>query len=204
MRLAWRVVGMIGITAALACSGCGRSQKPTTSEPTVSSNVPLPEWAPKNPSAEFLRAARVLKPYAEERGAAPQDELSRRALHARYTRTLTAAWEFFGSLSDEQIERFLAARELQLPVKSLTKKQRAALYHYFDVYREVMRDVPPTDPEYGGDPLVQLYKFGAREDLSNVEAQFLVRASGIVAVLMRVRQPDGSLSPPLPVGLGRI
>ncbi len=181
--------------------GCGRqAQRPANQPAAPETSVPLPEWAPENPSPEFLRAARVLKPYVEE--PAGHDELSRRALHALYIRTLPAAWEFFGTLGDEQIEHLLAARDLRLPVKSLTEKQRAALYHYFDVYRELFKDV--TDPEYGGEHLVVLYKFGAKEDLSNVEIQFLIRASGIIAVIMRVRQPDGSLSPPLPAGIGRI
>jgi hypothetical protein len=213
MKLAWRVVVIIGaITAcgAGACllPSCGRGDGAVREGPALrgttvtKTDIPLPEWAPEDPSPEFLRAAKVLRPYAEERAAAPQDDLSRRTARARYTRTLTAAWEFFGTLSDDQIERLLAAKELQMTMRTLTETQRTALYHYFDVYREVMEGV--SDRVYGEDPLVELYKFGAKEDLSNVEIQFLIRASGIVGVFMRVRQPDGSLSPPLPAGLGRI
>ncbi len=196
-----RVLAVAGIVAALASLGCAKTERSRVRTPAETS-VPLPEWAPENPSPEFLRAARVLKPYAEESSEALGDDLSRRTAQARYKLTLPAAWEFFGTLSDEQIEHLLAAKELRLTMKTMTETQRTALHHHLDVYREVMENV--SDPEYGGDPWVVLYKFGATEDLSNVEVQFLVRSSGIVAFLLRVRRRDGSLSPPLPTGLGRI
>ncbi|UCC67670.1 MAG: hypothetical protein JSV79_11195 [Armatimonadota bacterium] len=131
-------------------------------------------------------------------------DLARKALSERYRRTLPAAWEFFGTLTDEQIERFLSAKSVRLRFVDLSGRQRAALLRYFDVFRESMRGLSPEEQEYREDPLVELYKLGAKEDLSNVEIEVLVRASGIVAMFMRAREPGGDLSPPLPVGLGHI
>jgi hypothetical protein len=37
-----------------------------------------------------------------------------------------------------------------------------------------------------------------------VQIEFLVRGRGRVAMILRVRQPDGSLSPPCPAGIGDI
>ena len=204
MKLSWRVVGVIGIAAAVACCGCGKARQAGEAAPARTS-VPLPDWAPKNPSPEFMRAARVLKPmpmeFAEER---TQGDLARKALAARYHSTLPAAWEFFGTLSDQEIERLRASKELRIPFRSLSDRQRTALLRYFDVWRQTFKGLPPTEAEYGEDYLVELYKFGAEEDLSNVEITFLLRASGIVAMILRVRRADGSLSPRLPAGLGQM
>jgi hypothetical protein len=89
MKLAWRVVAIVGIAAALASLGCGKEQRPSVPTTVAKADVPLPEWAPNNPSPEFMRAARVLKPmpmeFAEER---TQGDLARKALAARYHSTL--------------------------------------------------------------------------------------------------------------------
>jgi len=203
-RLGWLVAVVIVV---LAVSGCGRRDKQASGRKATgaSASVPLPEWAPANPSPEFMRAARVLKPmpmeFAEER---TQGDLARKALAARYHSTLPAAWEFFGTLSDQEIERLRASKELRIPFRSLSDRQRTALLRYFDVWRQTFKGLPPTEAEYGEDYLVELYKFGAEEDLSNVEITFLLRASGIVAMILRVRRADGSLSPRLPAGLGQM
>jgi len=187
-------------------SGCGRraAQTASGSPDGQAAGAPLAEWAPKNPSPEFLRAARVLKPMAEQPGDADEGDLARKSFGALYKRTLVPAWEFFGTLSDEQIERFLATQDLQLQVKDLSEKQRAALYRYFDVWREQMKGLAERPEEWGQDWLVDLYKFGANEDLSNVQIEFLVRGGHRVAMILRVRQPDGSLGPPCPAGIGDI
>ena len=195
------------VLIALGLSGCAerRPQRaPARPAPAQKPAVPLANWAPKNPSPEFVRAARVLTSMAERPAQSdqPESDLAARAASARYTRTLPAAWEFFGTLSDGQVERFLATRELRLQVKDLSPKQRAALYRYFEVWREQMKGLPERPTEWGADWLVDLYKFGAREDLSNVQIEFLVRGSARVAMILRVRQPDGGLSPRLPAGLG--
>ncbi|MDH4179293.1 MAG: hypothetical protein OEV33_02190 [Armatimonadota bacterium] len=191
------------VLVLLVAPGCG--QRAAQQEATQPADVPLPEWAPENPSPEFLRAARVIKPWPEEfTPASSEAELTRKALHHRYISTLPAAWEFFGTLTDEQIERFLSAKSFRLRFVDLSGRQRTALLSYFDVFRESMKGLSPEEQGYSEDPLVELYKLGAKEDLSNVEIEFLVRASGIVAIFMRARQPDGSLSPPAGVGLGYI
>ena len=206
MKLRWRAALIIGIGIAVAVTGFGCAKTKQPAEATsAKTSVPLPKWAPENPSPEFLRAARVLKPWpSDSRPAGNQSELARRALDARYARTLPAAWELFGSLSDEQIERFLETQHIRLRVRDLSKKQRAALDRYFDIWRKAIKELPPQEEEYGEDWLVALYKFGAKEDLSNVEMEFVVRANRRVVMFMRVRKPDGSLSVPLPAGLGRI
>jgi hypothetical protein len=156
-------------------------------------------------SPEYRRAASLLKPLPPELGSEQaQSDLAEQAFNVRYHRTIDAAWEFFGSLSDEQIERLQTTKELRIPVPSLTEKQRAALFHYFDVWRETMKGLPADETSFSEDWLVALYKFGAKQDLSNVEVRFLVRASGIVAMMLRVQLPDGSFSPPLAAGLGQM
>jgi hypothetical protein len=169
---------------------------------TPTADVPLPVWAPKDPSPEFLRAARVFKTWVNESPVSDEPDLSGRALESRFRRALVPAWEFFGSLTDEQIERFRKTRDLTIRVPDLTEKQRAALYHFFDVWRQEFRGVSTVNTEFDEDWLVGLYKAGAKEDLSNVQIQFLVRGSVRVAMFMRARLPDGSLGPICPIGLG--
>ena len=195
------------LVVLLVAPGCGQraAQEKPADKAAQTADMPLPEWAPENPSPEFLRAARVIKPWPEEFTPARNGtELTRKALHHRYISTLPAAWEFFGTLTDEQIERFLSTKSLRLRFVDLSGRQRAALLRYFDVFRESMKGLSPEEQEYSEDLLVELYKLGAEEDLSNVEIEFLIRASGIVAMFMRSRQPDGGLSPPVPAGLGHI
>ncbi len=202
VKTTWRVVGIIGIAVAVAALGCGKSQKPTTTPAGPEARVLLPKWAPENPSPEFLRAARVFRTWVDEPAITDEADLAGRALDSRFRRALVPAWEFFGSLSDEQIERFRSTRDLRIGVKDLTDKQRAALYRFFDVWRKEFKGVSSVNTEFGEDWLVELYKLGAKEDLSNVEVQFLVRGRGRVAMILRSRQRDGSLGPPCPIGLG--
>ena len=53
------------------------------------------------------------------------------------------------------------------------------------------------------DLLVYLYKAGAGKDLSNVRIQFLIRGDRVV-LRLHAQQPDGSMSRPVAVGLGRV
>ena len=204
MKAAWHVVGVVVLATVVAFLGCGRqaAEAPESSAGTQTADVPLPVWAPENPSPEFLRAARVFRTWVNEPAVTDEPELAGRALDLRFQRTLVPAWEFFGSLTDEQIERFRSRRDLRIQVRDLTDKQRAALYRFFDVWRKEFKGVSAVTTEFSEDWLVELYKLGAREDLSNVEVQFLVRGRGRVAMLLRSRQPDGSLGPPCPIGLG--
>ncbi len=217
MRRTFYLAMMLIIIAAVFV-GCGRkatqptatSQEPlaTSSQATANNSTkrqPLPEWAPKKPSKEFLRAAKVLKPRPGEVSEQQvRSDLSQRALSKRYWSTMPAAWEFFGTLTDQQIARFLSGESVRMRVKDLSKKQRATLERFFEVWREAFKGVSPLDPEYGEDWLVALYKIGAKEDLSNVEVVFDVRGSGIARMRLFVRRPDGSLSPALPMGLGQV
>jgi hypothetical protein len=184
-------------------TGCGRESKTPDNPPVIANPAngkgakqpPLPDWAPKGPSPEFLRAAKVLKPLPPEMlvGAA-QGDAALEAMLARYTRSFAAAYEFFGTLSDEQIERFLSTKVIRLPVRSLTSAQRAALDNWFDAFRQAMEGGPPELADFR----VILYKAGATEDLSNVDVG--IRAGEgpggghLVDIRFWVRQPDGSFS----------
>jgi hypothetical protein len=192
MKVTWRAVGIIGLAVAIACYGCGKDSKPQTPTPAATINVSLPEWAPKNPSPEFLRAAKVLKPIppeilgslGEKAGPAAQ------AVLARYHGTYPPAWEFFGTLSEQQIEHLRSSGTVRVPVKSMTPAQRHLLDRYFDAWRKAMAGQEQIPPDW----LVVLYKEGAKEDLSNVEAGF-VRDSSVPGVNMQfwITRSDGSV-----------
>ncbi len=97
------------------------------------------------------------------------------------------------------MEQFLTAKEARIPIRSMTEKQRAILSKLFDDWREAMAGVPEMD-----DWLVELYKLGAREDLSNVDVLFWNRSGGVVAMVFRVPQPSGDpLHSPARLGLVR-
>jgi uncharacterized protein YcgL (UPF0745 family) len=205
MKLAWCIVGIMSMVV-LASLGCGRKTTNQPAKPAAQKpSVPLPEWAPKNPSPEFLRAAKVIRPWpGEVTVARDKGDVIGRAWSEKYGRTLVAAWEFFGSLTDQQIEHFVKTKKLRLLVKDLNPKQRSAMHHYFDVWRESMKGVPvDLQDQFGEDWLVDLYKLGAKQDLSNVEITFDVRSSHIVRMVMRVQLAGGKLSAPCPAGLGQ-
>ncbi|NIM07271.1 MAG: hypothetical protein GTN69_08685 [Armatimonadetes bacterium] len=182
------VVGLLVVFLAIGCSRQVQ-QEPADRDPEQASRLGLPEWAPENPSLEFLRAAKVLKPL-------PEEILS-------YTMLLPACYELFGTLTDEQIADFLqpkqrsisveaAARnegmrdllekkrgaqvvgdelvykvnEISLPVESLTPPQRAAFENVLVAWEKEHVGTPEEDL------LVLLYKQGAKEDLSNVTIHF--------------------------------
>jgi hypothetical protein len=126
----------------------------------------------------------------------------------RLLKTYPAAWEFFGTLTDRQIHQFLSSKpnnapgeesqastRVLVPVKSFTPKQRAALDKYFEVWRQAMSGAHKTDDPRGAffaDRLVALYRFGAKEDLSNVDAGFNV-AGHSVNITFRIHKPDGTV-----------
>lgn len=191
------------VVVLLVGMGCARQPKPATRAPQVAA-APLPWWAPKEPSPEFLRAARVIRAWPEE--VAPGDFVAR-SFAERYRRTLPAAWEVFGRLSDQQIARLLRTREIHLAYRDLTKEQRAALLHCFEVYRKTFEGVTLPESEGGDDtdPLVVLYKHGAKEDLSNVDVAFFIRrASKTLVMDVRPRLADGTLGLHGPMGLGLV
>ena len=82
--------------------GCGQrtTQTPVSAPAAEKVEIALPEWAPENPSPEFLRAAKVLKPMPEESFNSPEDR-AEAVTWLRYQQTLAAGFEFFGTLTDE-------------------------------------------------------------------------------------------------------
>jgi len=193
------VAGAIAV-AALASGGCGRhpAQRPAAVVPTPDAATPLPVWAPNIPSPEFLRAARVLKPLPDEflqgiLGKSAEGE----ALLQRYHAMMPAAYQFFGTLDDRQVERLRTTHEIRIPAKALTPEQRAALNHWFEDWRAAMKGMRPELEDF----LVGIYKIGGKEDLSNVDIGFTaVREEGgrmvaghLVQIYFWVRQPGGKV-----------
>jgi hypothetical protein len=200
---------VVGILIGMAGMGCGRhpSAKVAVSpaaKPAAHVSVPLPDWAPKDPSLEFLRAAKVLKPMPTETfHSATQSDPAAQAFMDRYARTLPAAWELFGSLTDEQVQRFLTAKPdtdnpeiaklILIPVKSLTPGQRGALDRWFEAWRTAMRDLAGSAEEkVEDDRLVTLYKAGAKRDLSNLDVGFN-QAGHSVNLTFQIRRPDKNM-----------
>jgi hypothetical protein len=158
---------------------------------------PLPDWAPENPSPEFIRAARVLKPLPiEELLGGDQGGQGMAAMAESMKRFWPTLYEFFGTLSDEQTERFLSSSEEQpkilIPVKSLTAKQRVALENFFGVYRESVKGSLPQELQGMDDYRVMLYKMGAREDLSNVQVGVVAQGGHAVHILFCITRSDDS------------
>jgi len=205
------LLAMAGVAVGVcAASGCGHraahKPAPTPAVPKVA--VPLPEWTPKNPSPEFLRAARVLKPMPPE-------------LAQNNYPTLPSVWEFFGTLSDDQVQEFMRVKETRfsrrqfsepdikyrkehmgakevgdelvimrrsiiLPVPKLMLKQRKALDRVFAAWAKWQKGKPMEDL------LVTLYKIGAKQDLSNVDVGFDSWGGHVVSLMFYVTLPDGS------------
>ncbi|UCC67630.1 MAG: hypothetical protein JSV79_10995, partial [Armatimonadota bacterium] len=139
MNLARRVAVIIGIAVPLTGFGCAKTEQPPEPTPARTS-VPLPDWAPENPSPEFLRAAKVLKPMPLETLSPGEEAVpGLAAVSARIRETWPAAYGVFGSLTDEQIERFVLTKEVRMPIKSLTATQREALDTWFQTYRQAMK-----------------------------------------------------------------
>ena len=215
VALAW----LIG--AGSAGSAPKEQAKPATTAPKAvtaswkTARPSLPDWAPKNPSAEFLRAARVLKPTPLDiMRAAGKSEAENAARVNGAIIMWIAAYEFFGTLSDKQIAQFLQIRQMVLPpgapgkpprhvrgnqivvpVKQLTQRQRAALDRFFEAWREASKGQSlPGHPEFK-DELLVLYKMGAKRDLSNVRVGFDTAQAGAghdVSIIFYVTPPGGS------------
>lgn len=195
-----KMVGvLVAVLTVFCAAGCGRKSPPQQSKPAAQkSAVPLPEWAPKNPSPEFLRAAKALKPMPDEllRGIVGESAEGE-ALLQRYRGTMPASYEFFGTLDDRQIERLRTTHEIRIPAKALTPKQRAALNHWFEDWRAAMKGMRPELEDF----LVSIYKIGGKEDLSNVDVGFTavskegghIVAGHLVQIYFWVKQPGGKV-----------
>jgi hypothetical protein len=153
----------------LAPTGCAHrsAPPPPKAKPTQAVKIPLPDWAPKSPSPEFLRAAKVLKPIpADMMQNAGEAMRVPAAVLKRYERWWPAGWEFFGTFGDDQIERVRKTKFLRMHVRDLTPRQREAFEAFMDAIDRALAGA--ARPEYR----VSLYKFGARKDLSNVDVGF--------------------------------
>ena len=91
-----RVWCLVVLGAALL-AGCQQakvtSEKPSAKAPRIVNGVALPSWAPEKPSPELLRALKTLKPIPEEA--------------SKYEPNVLAAFEFFGTLTDAQVAKFV-------------------------------------------------------------------------------------------------
>ncbi|NIM07269.1 MAG: hypothetical protein GTN69_08675 [Armatimonadetes bacterium] len=176
-------------------AGCARQQAAGPLESGVSdstNDLPLPDWAPENPSPEFLRAWEVLRPMPVEMLEIDREvDKVKKAAMVRNVGTWPAYYEFFGTLSDEQIDRFLRTKEIRIPAKSLTANQQAAVDNFFEVWRREMKGTGDYE-----DFLTLLYKSGAKEDFSNVDVGFDTgEKSQAVHIRFWITQPDGSVTP---------
>jgi len=187
----WRGA-MVGVlSGAVGCMlligfGCGQraAQKPIAAPTPPKAEVPLPDWAPKNPSPEFLRAARVLRGVpmdAVARGDMP--EQSWRALLGYMRQINPTLWQLFGSLTDAQIDSFLSTKKIAIPARDLAPKQRAALAAVLDANKG-----SPIEMSGVGLPDFRtlLYKMGATEDLSNVTVGFTIEGANMLSFNARV------------------
>ena len=160
----------------------------------------LPEWAPEDPSKEFLRGVEVL-------GFISKEEVLPEGAGAEAEAFLTAmmeilwprSFELFGSLTDEQAEKFLAEREIRLPIPSLPPSQKAALDKWLKAADEVIARAPeairPADETLAkGGYLALLREVGAAADLSNVDVGFGQRGR-VVGVYFWIKPFAGGKGP---------
>jgi hypothetical protein len=115
----------------------------------------------------------------------------------RFISTWPSTYELFGSLTDDQIDQFRTTKEVLVPIRSLSPEQRAALDRWFDAWRSARLGYAPGEFEWVEDDyLVLLYKWGAKEDLSNVEVGFDVPEGHPVHMRWQIVQADGSVTRP--------
>jgi hypothetical protein len=206
---------LIIVSIGLLFSGCNKQPQKQSNNAAAAKiqQVILPDWAPKHPSSEFLRAAKILKPFPMESYANSGNHLMDQTFNAKFNAVLVPAWEFFGTLSDEQTSKLFNSKEivlhksvdpkfakvnrarlLNLPIKSMTAKQQAALKRYLKLYGETFKGFGHNGPDgnWDEDKLILLYKLGAKEDLSNVLCSIMVRGNRLVRMNMYVVKSDGS------------
>jgi peroxiredoxin len=175
MRLArLKPVGVL-LAVALAFCGCGRSAKPEAPESPPS--VALPEWAPEEPSAEFLRAAASARPIPTE--GLLELGMDEAAVERILTRVWPACYEFLGSMSDQQIETLTAREELRMPYSSLAPAQKAAFERWMEAAGSTH---PPGQQDYRA----FLANQGVKEDFSNLDVGFGIHDGGIVGIYLWV------------------
>jgi hypothetical protein len=210
MKVARRVVAIVGVFTACGAAtclltGCGKGEDaghnatfakasaprgPASREQTVTeADIPLPAWVPEEPSPEYVRAARVLKPMPVD-GFGDGDHLARAAEYETLHREIIPrVWEFFGSLSDEQIDGFRIEGDIIISVREMSPAQRAAMDRIIQSFERCIWQGRDSDLQ------VSLYKMGAREDFTNVDFGFghtsRDRGSRAVLFLYCIRLADG-------------
>jgi hypothetical protein len=180
-KVQWSLI-LLGILLLLP--GCSRQSNAggKISSGKMEKKVELPEYSPANPSPEMIKAAKILKPLpAEVMYQAVQNDLSKKAQIDKFRHTIPAAYEFFGTLTGNQLQHFIAAKEIRIPYRKLTPEQKNALDNWFKAYGDSLRGTGAETE----DQLVNLYKLGAKRDLSNVDVGFV--ENGIVAIQFWVR-----------------
>jgi len=137
--------------------------------------VRLPAWSPKNPSAEFIRAAKVLKPLNAD---TKQDASAR-----------VPMWECFGALTDKQLKSFMKIQQEKLNTAKMNPKSLSYMkQHYgavekdnFLVYDTRRITIPvkslPAVQRKAFDKAIEsnradLLRYGALKDMSNVDLVF--------------------------------
>lgn len=187
---------LVAAAALIGVTGCGGPEPARPSAGGVqaggsASTQPLPDWAPENPSPEFLRAAKVLRGVpmdAVGRGDMPEE--SWRALLGYMKQVNPTLWQLFGSLTDAQIESFLSTRKISIPARDLAPNQRDALEMVLDANEgDAVEISGVTLPDFR----TLLYKMGAREDLSNVTIGFRVEGGNMVSFNARVDGVEDAL-----------
>jgi hypothetical protein len=192
MRTHWYRPGLLAMTVVALGTLATKAQPKATPTPTpprkaAPATRPLPEWAPKDPSREFLRANQLIRSVSLESLKSPRlSGKAQEAALAGSVRWKIGCYEFLGSLDDRQVQRVLAVGEVRIPLKALTKRQRALFDAVF------LRR---------GDLKVSLYRIGAKKDLSNVEVGFHHnyfdgepgKVIAFISPWCWVRQRDGSV-----------
>ena len=103
--------------AAFGAVGCRRQ----TERVVTTAGPSLPEWAPKQPSAAFLRAARELITLPPEEATSWGRNLSSQcggtdtAYAVRLQKTWITDWEFFATLTDAQLKKLQSVGQIWIP-----------------------------------------------------------------------------------------
>jgi hypothetical protein len=184
------LVAVGGAGVAMAAEEAAPSEKPP--EATV-----MPEWAPDDPSDEFLIGLRALAAVPGEQVLKPAE--GNAELTAFLTQMMEEVWppafEFFGALTEEQRATFFAKNEVRMEMSSVPEAPRATLDRWFAAMDRMLAATPEgVWPEEDGPPeggyLELLRDDGAADDFSNVEVGFGAR-SGMVGLYFWIEPIDG-------------
>ncbi len=196
MKLVHVAVGVL-LSSALLAGGLIAAKPVPPAKPR---EAVLPSWAPKHPSKEFLRAAKVFKPIPPEVQA--------------YDPLYVPAWEFFGTLTDQQVIAFMQRKQVTVPRTGMdegaverlkthlgARESGAALVWYTHevrlrfsslsarqrrVFDSLVRAYPDEGRRRPDDLLVMLFRADAKKDLSNVQVGFNGAGGHVVEVTFTV------------------